>query len=160
VEPKVSERARAPSRAARSKLKLLVGAAIAVALLVTVIATGNAMRSRESVRRAPPPDASTTNRTRVRVQVLNATTTRGLARRATMYLRDRGFDVLEIGTSSEQLDSTVVIDRSGKPGMARRVAEAMGPRTRIETRPDSSRYLDVTVLLGRSWRAPAQPFYP
>src|SRR5207302_1982930 len=29
---------------------------------------------------------------RVRVQVLNATKTRGLARRATMLLRDRGFD--------------------------------------------------------------------
>ena len=35
---------------------------------------------------------------RIRVQVLNATKTRGLARRATMLLRDRGFDVVEMGT--------------------------------------------------------------
>ena len=127
-------------------------------LLVSVMATGNAMRDRDTVRRAEPPDAM--SRTRVRVQVLNATTTRGLARRATLHLRDRGFDVLELGTSSEQLDSSLVIDRSGKPEMAKRVAEALGPGTRVETRRDSSRYLDVTVLLGRSWRPPAQPFYP
>jgi hypothetical protein len=144
----------------RSTLKLLGAAAFAGVLLVTVIATGNAMRGRESVRRADPPDASTTNNARVRVQVLNATTTRGLARKATMHLRDRGFDVLEVGTSAEQLDSSLVIDRSGKPELAKRVAEALGAGTRIEARPDSSRYLDVTVLLGRSWRPPAQPFYP
>lgn len=139
---------------------MLAGAGFAGVLLVTVISVGNAMRGRDSVRRAEPPDASTTSKTRVRVQVLNATTTRGLARRATMHLRDRGFDVLEIGTSAEQLDSSLVIDRSGKPELAKRVAEALGAGTRIETRPDSSRYLDVTVLLGRSWRPPAQPFYP
>lgn len=95
----------------------------------------------------------------MRVQVLNATSVRGLARRATMHLRDRGFDVLEIGTATEQLDSTLVLDRSGHPAWAERVAEALGG-ARVESRPDSSRYLDVTVLLGRSWRPPAEPFYP
>lgn len=95
----------------------------------------------------------------MRVQVLNATPVRGLARRAVMHLRDRGFDVLEMGTAAEQLDSTVVLDRSGHPDWARRVAEALGG-ARVESRPDSSRYLDVTVLLGRSWRPPAEPFYP
>jgi hypothetical protein len=133
---------------------------LAGVLLVTVFATGNAMRGRDGTRRAEAPDASNTNEGRVRVQVLNASTVRGLARRATAHLRDRGFDVLEVGTSAEQLDSSVVIDRSGKPEVAKRVAAALGARTRIESRPDSSRYLDVTVLLGRSWRPPAQPFYP
>lgn len=97
--------------------------------------------------------------TRVKVQVLNATTVRGLGRRATMHLRDRGFDVVEIGTWNEQLDSTVVLDRSGHPAWAKRVADALGG-ARVEARPDSSRYLDVTVLLGRAWRPPAEPFYP
>ena len=76
-----------------------------------------------------------------------------------MHLRDRGFDVIEIGTAQEQRDSTLVLDRSGHPEWARNVAEALGG-ARVESRPDSSRYLDVTVLLGRSWRAPAKPFYP
>lgn len=135
-------------------------AALALVLLVGVIATQSAMRAVRGDRRVPPDaSASGGGGERVRVQVLNATTTRGLARRATMHLRDRGFDVLEIGTANEQLDSTLVLDRSGHPEWARRVADALGG-ARVETRPDSSRYLDVTVLLGRSWRAPAQPLYP
>lgn len=91
---------------------------------------------------------------RVRVEVVNATRTRGLARRATVYLRERGFDVVEIGTSAEQHDSTVVINRSGNTAYAQLVAKALGG-ARVEARPDSSRYLDVTVLLGASLRLPA-----
>ena len=99
---------------------------------------------------------------RVRVQVVNATTVRGLGRRATFYLRDRGFDVLEVGTTrspDERRDSTLVLDRSGHPEWARRVAHAMGG-ARVEARPDSSRYLDVTVLVGRDWSPPSEPFHP
>jgi hypothetical protein len=132
---------------------------LAVLLLAGVIATRGAMRGRRGAGRAAPPDVNAPADTRVRVQVLNATTVRGLARRATMHLRDRGFDVLDIGTWNEQLDSTLVLDRSGHPDWAKRVADALGG-ARVESRPNSSRYLDVTVLLGRSWRAPAQPFYP
>ena len=110
-------------------------------------------------QRAAVPDVNDSTGQRIRVQVLNATTTRGLARRATLLLRDRGFDVVELGTAPEQLDSTLVLDRSSHPDWARRVAEALGG-ARVEARPDSSRYLDVTVLLGRSWRPPTKPFYP
>lgn len=96
---------------------------------------------------------------RVRVQVLNATRTRGLARRATRYLRSRGFDVVEMGTVREQRDSTLVLDRSRHPVWAGRVAAALGG-ARVELRPDSARYLDVTVLLGASWRPPAEALDP
>ena len=96
---------------------------------------------------------------RVRVQVLNATSTRGLAQRATGHLRDRGFDVVEIGTNRERMDSTLVLDRSNHPDWATRVAAAMGGAN-VLSRPDSSRYLDVTVLIGADWRPPPDPFRP
>ena len=96
---------------------------------------------------------------RIRVQVLNATSTRGLAQRATDHLRDRGFDVVEIATNREKMDSTLVLDRSNHPDWANRVAAAMGGAT-VLSRPDTSRYLDVTVLIGASWRPPPQPFHP
>lgn len=143
----------------RRALRRISALALAVVLLAAVIATRGAMRHRRAAERRPPPDVNAPADARVRVQVLNATTVRGLARRATMHLRDRGFDVLEIGTANEQRDSTLVLDRSGHPEWARKVADALGG-ARVESRPDSSRYLDVTVLLGRSWRAPAEPFYP
>jgi hypothetical protein len=96
---------------------------------------------------------------RVRVQVLNTTKTRGLARRATRLLRDRGFDVVEMGTTGPMVDTTLVLDRSGHPAWAGTVADVITP-ARTVARPDSSRYLDVTVLLGRTWRPPAQPLDP
>ena len=125
--------------------------------LVTAIAGGAALlRPRAGVStptvQAPPG-------VRIRVQVLNATATRGLARRATAYLRDRGFDVVDLGTATHVRDSTLVVDRSGQLGWAQLVAAAFGA-ARVELRPDSSGYLDVTVLVGRDWAPPSEPFYP
>ena len=96
---------------------------------------------------------------RVKVEVLNATRTRGLARRATFALRDAGFDVVKFTSDTAQRDTTLVLDRSGHDQWARLVLRALGTG-RVESRPDSSRYVDVTVLLGGDWRPPAKPFYP
>jgi hypothetical protein len=108
---------------------------------------------------AAPPSIHAPPGVRIRVQVLNATATRGLARRATGYLRDRGFDVVDVATAAEPRDSTLVIDRSGQSDWAHLVARALGVAA-VESRLDSSRYLDVTVLVGRDWTPPAEPFYP
>jgi LytR cell envelope-related transcriptional attenuator len=96
---------------------------------------------------------------RIRVQVLNATKTRGLARRATMLLRDRGFDVVENGTLPQQRDTTLILDLSGHPDWANRLAQIFAP-AKVTARADSSRYLDIAVVIGSTWRPPAQPFYP
>ena len=119
---------------------------------------------REPSRRAPQAvrqkiDAEAPDGVRIRVEVLNATRVRGLARRATMHLRDRGFDVVYVGTSRDTRDTTLVLDRSGHPDWAALVARAFGG-ARVEHAPDSSRYLDVTVLVGASWTPPPEPFYP
>lgn len=131
----------------------------AVAGVVVIAATAFAARGRTAVRVSRSPADHAPDSVRIRVQVLNGTTTRGLARRATMLLRDRGFDVVEMGTISDARDTTLVLDLSGHPDWAKRVARALGT-TRIEARTDSSRYLDIAVVLGSTWRPPAEPFYP
>ena len=105
-----------------------------------------------------PNDARAPEGVRIKVEVLNATQTKGLARKATVYLRDRGFDVVGSGNVTEQRTSTVVYDRSGHTEWARLVGRAMNAP--VVERPDSSRYLDVTVLLGGDWRPPPLPFHP
>jgi hypothetical protein len=105
-----------------------------------------------------PDDAKAPEGVRIKVEVLNATQTRGLARKATLYLRDRGFDVVGSGNVSEQRAKSIVYDRSGHKEWARLVGRAMAAP--VVVRPDSSRYLDVTVLIGGDWRPPAQPFHP
>jgi hypothetical protein len=115
-------------------------------------------RRSEEAQRYGPADARAPAGTRIKVEVLNATRTRGLARRATRFLRDRGFDVVGSGTAKEQRDSTIVLDRSSHPEWAYLVGRAMKAKVRSE--PDSSRYLDVTVILGSDWTPPSKPFYP
>lgn len=137
-------------------------------LIALLLATGGAVLAHARHRgtaaavarvRDLPPDAHAPTGVRIRVEVLNATSTRGLARRATLFLRDLGYDVVDIGNARPGSDSTVVIDRSGHPEWARRIALALGG-AQVVSRPDSSRYLDVTVLVGPTWRPPAEPFYP
>lgn len=131
---------------------VLVGAAWVIHARRTMAGSVTAILDQSSVARAP-------DGVRIRVQVLNTTSTRGLARRATRLLRDRGFDVVDMGNASPALDTTLVLDRTGHPAWATSVARVLTP-SRAESRPDSSRYLDVTVLLGRTWRPPTEPFDP
>ncbi|MGI8400683.1 MAG: LytR C-terminal domain-containing protein [Gemmatimonadaceae bacterium] len=105
-----------------------------------------------------PDNAKPPQGVRIKVEVLNATRTPGLARRATQLLRELGFDVVGSGTNPDRMANTLVLDRSAHPDWAARVGRAMNAT--VLERPDSSRYLDVTVILGADWRAPALPFHP
>jgi len=107
---------------------------------------------------AAPKDARAPDGVRIKVEVLNATQTKGLARKATLYLRDRGFDVVGSGNVTEQRSKTVVYDRSGHADWAALVGKAM--EAPVVSRPDTSRYLDATVLIGDDWRPPPEPFHP
>lgn len=132
---------------------------VVVVLVAGMAVWGFARSGNGASRLTEGPPALASDNERITVEVLNTTTTRGLARRATVVLRTAGLDVVRYGSDSPPLDSTVVLDRSGHPERARRVARALGT-ARIESRPDSTRFLDVTVLLGADWRPPAQPFRP
>ena len=97
--------------------------------------------------------------TRIRVEVINTTPVRGQARRVSLYLRDAGFDVVKYAGEGPALDSTRVLDRSGHPDWARLASEALGGAT-VESRPDSTRFVDLTILVGRVVRTPPEAFYP
>jgi len=105
----------------------------------------------------PPPSALPGAPGRVKVEVLNAGGQPGMAREATRTLRDRGFDVVYYGNAEYfTQDSSVVMDRVGRPDLARSVAGVLGIRT-VRSEPDSSLYLDVTVRLGPEWIRPGPP---
>jgi hypothetical protein len=115
--------------------------------------SGEIRGSRATVKRVVPSD------TRIRVEVLNATDVRGLAREATRVLRDAGFDVVFYGNETRRLDSTIVLDRASHPDWADLAARVL-QRERREARPDSTRLVDLSVLVGRDWAPPSQPFRP
>jgi hypothetical protein len=134
--------------------RIAIAGAAAVALVVAAVLWRD--------RGLEPPSRVTVlvpDDVRIKVEVLNASGQRGMARRATFALRDAGFDVVRFDNAAETRDSTLVLSRSGKEDWAELVARALGG-ARVESRPDSTRYLDVTVLLGADWRPPAKPFHP
>lgn len=140
---------------AAATVALVVGAGV---IVVGLRRSSAPIRATSLGRLVAPPVMAPAN-VRVRVEIINATRTRGLARRATRVLRDRGFDVVTYTTSASTQDSTVVLDRSNHMDWARLVSQALGG-ARVAARPDTSGYVDVTVVLGTSWRPPAQPFSP
>jgi hypothetical protein len=140
-----------------------VGRAAAV-LVVALLVVGSIVwwTRRDAPRQAVPvssPAVRAPNGVRIIVEVINATSTRGLARKATFVLRDAGFDVVRYTSDSSRRDSTLVVARSGHRDWAEAVAKTLGG-ARVEEKPDSLRYLDVSVFLGANWRPPAQPLYP
>jgi hypothetical protein len=137
---------------------LLVGSGIVAARTMSSRAHDRARAAANTVRFAGS-NVHAPSGTRVTVEVFNTTRVHGLGRRASLYLRDQGFDVVTLGTAAGPRDTTLVVARSGHPEWAQLVARALGS-ARTASRPDSSRDVDVSVFLGASWRPPPQPFYP
>lgn len=156
-----------------SRRVALIGGGVLLVVLIAIVSViayrrgrGHSAAPSQTVARAQSPSTSTpladprwAEGQRITVEVLNATKVKGLARRAARALRDQGFDVVSTGTNKDQFDSTQVLDRTGHRDWAVLAAKAMGGGT-VLVRPDSSREVDLTVLIGASWRAPSQPFYP
>jgi hypothetical protein len=110
--------------------------------------------ARRAERATPDPAMPPAARERVRVEVLNAGGVSGRAREATEHLRDVGFDVVQFGNArSFDRDSSVVIDRVDRPDLAQAVANVLGIGN-VLTEPDPNLFVDVSVLLGRSWSGP------
>ncbi len=95
---------------------------------------------------------------RIKVEVLNASRVRGAARAATFLLRERGYDVVATGNAGQLQAATTVLDRSNHPEWAALIAKAIGGKA--VAKPDTSRYLDATVILGAGWKPPPMPFHP
>lgn len=91
------------------------------------------------------------NPSRIRVEVLNGAGRAGLARDAVERLRARGFDVVYFGNAAAfDRDSSVVLARTASLRDAAEVAGALGIPA-VESQPDSSLLLEVTVVLGADW---------
>ena len=143
------------------------GPQVLLAVLGFLVLAGGAFALRS--RRGPrlplsvvqlPDSARAPTGVRIKVEVFNTTKRPGYGRRASQLLRDRGFDVVDVGSGGALRDTTLILDRSGHAAWAATVARVLGPRARSESRPDSSHYVDVTVYLGTAWRPPAEPLNP
>jgi hypothetical protein len=126
---------------------------LALAMAAVAVLVGSLVLGMRGEDPASPAQGGTTvpGRDGIRVEVLNASGVGGVARRGTERLRARGFDVVFYGNATGfHPDSSVVLDRLGNPEAARAVARGVGVERVLEA-PDTTLYLDVTVILGRDW---------
>lgn len=133
--------------------RLLRGLALVAVLGGLAVLAGSAVLQWWEPPETSPvaPEVIANPRERVRVEVLNAGGVAGMARAATGILRDAGFDVVEVGNAdSFDRDSSVVLARLGRDDLASMVAEALAIPT-FQSEPDSTAYVDITVLLGSTW---------
>lgn len=107
----------------------------------------------------PPADAGEPTGAIIQVEVRNGCGEAGVAETLTRFLRQRGFDVVEVGNHTTfDVAETHVIDRVGAPETARRVAEALGvaeAQIREDVRPQY--FLDATIVIGKDY-ATLPPF--
>lgn len=140
----------------RPGLYALVAVALAVLVLIGSLVAGVREGDRDPrvVGGAGIDDLSDD---RVRVEVLNAAGITGLARSATERLRSAGYDVVYYGNAPAfGRDTSVVLDRLGKPDAARSVADAVGIPL-VREAMDTTLYLDVTVIVGTDWEGIPAP---
>jgi len=108
-----------------------------------------ACRGGDTEARAIPGDRAGT----ITVEVLNANGRAGDARVGTRLLRREGIDVVYFGNADgATLDSTKIIVRRGSAAVGEKVRKALG-RGRVEVQLDSTKLLDVSVLLGADFAA-------
>lgn len=92
----------------------------------------------------------------ITVQVLNGCGVQGLANEITQYLRNKNFDVVDVGNYERgwDLDQTLVLDRvSLESKYAKKVAKALGVNEKLVTPTlEKSLQLMVTVIIGRDYK--------
>lgn len=89
----------------------------------------------------------------IQINVLNGCGVDGAASRCTTFLRDRGYDVVEIRNyKTFDVDESLVIDRTGNLTTAEKVAYALGIRkTNVIQELNPDYYVDVSVVVGRDF---------
>lgn len=82
------------------------------------------------------------------MEVLNASGKPGLARAGTRLLRRAGIDVVNFGNAPiETIDTTRILVRRGSVAAGEQVRRVLQVG-KVVLRPDSTKLLDVSVLLG------------
>lgn len=85
----------------------------------------------------------------IQIHVVNASGRNGAGRRVMEYLRERGFDVVELASTSTQQDSSMIIDRIGDRASALKIASVLGmPDSLVVAGIDSMMFVHASVVIG------------
>ncbi len=142
-------------------LNILIGglSVLVVALLISLIVRLNSSPSEPTVTVTENPTEDNepvqVKSKVIRVEVLNGTTVPKLASRASDFLREKGFDVVQTGNAPHSnFKTSVVQDRMGNIQNAMHVAQALGiGESAIIQQKNPQLYLEVTVIIGMDYKS-------
>ena len=89
----------------------------------------------------------------IQLEVMNGCGISGIAENLTNYLRQKNFDVVQVGNySSYDIDNTLVVDRTGNRNNAIKVAEALGIDSKnVIQQINNDYFLDVSLIIGKDF---------
>ena len=88
----------------------------------------------------------------IQINILNATGENRIGARFRDYLKQKGFDVVDMGNYKTDVEKTMVLDLCGDINKAKRVAEALGVSQRnVIQQLDKTKFIDATVLIGKDY---------
>lgn len=86
------------------------------------------------------------------IELLNGTTTIGLAAETSGFLAEQGFEVVTAGNAEEETSLTTLIDYTGNPYTTQYLVQVLQIEpSRIYSRYDPNSQVDITVILGYDW---------
>ena len=88
-----------------------------------------------------------------RIEVLNGTSSGGLADTTSAYLISQGLNVVSTGNASEDSTYTTIVVHNATPYTLAYLSSIMGgiPNNRIYNQYDPNGNVDITVTLGSDW---------
>lgn len=118
-------------------------------LSVLLIATSMIFRFSSKTKKYP----GKANIPYIRVEVLNGCGVDNLAYKVSLFLREKGFDVVEISdVKGQKVERTIVIERLDKNmSNAKRLANVI-KCSNITAMLDSTLFLETTLLLGKDYK--------
>ena len=85
------------------------------------------------------------------IEILNGPTNPGQAQSLRNYFVEYGFNIVHYGNAlRSDYDKTLVIDRIGKPSLAKRIADIINCKE-VHTRIDKTLMVDVTIVIGNDF---------
>jgi LCP family protein required for cell wall assembly len=93
-----------------------------------------------------------------RITILNGTNKDGLAAMAARYLKNNGFNVVQIGNAEKRdYDRTVIVDLGNKNATVGWLLNHMNvDQSNVRENPTATRDSDIRIILGLDWTPPLQ----
>ncbi len=119
---------------------------------ITPVENGKWLRERiETVKKFLNNEGPAPIGDEIKMEILNGSENPGQAQSLRNYFLEYGFNVVHYGNAlRNDYEHTIVIDRIGRPSLAKRIADIINCRE-VYTRIDKTLLVDVTIIIGNDF---------